>query len=98
MIVFAHTKFGLVRIQGSEVKRGAESAPRSERVFQIPVQIGLKFADHPILPLWMNQAKTIQKNPLKFVYHPTLPLWMNQAITIWKNALKLQMTLFCTCG
>ena len=27
MIVFAHTKFGLVRIQGSEVKRGAESAP-----------------------------------------------------------------------
>ena len=22
MIVFAHTKFGLVRIQGSEVKRG----------------------------------------------------------------------------
>ena len=45
MIVFAHTKFGLVRIQGSGVKReGAESAPppRSERVFQIPVQIGLK--------------------------------------------------------
>ena len=27
MIVFAHTKFGLVRIQGSGVKRGAESAP-----------------------------------------------------------------------
>ena len=43
MIVFAHTKFGLVRIQGSEVKRGADFAPpRSERVFQIPVQIGLK--------------------------------------------------------
>ena len=43
MIVFSHTKFGLVRIQGSGVKRGAESAPlRSERVFQIPVQIGLK--------------------------------------------------------
>ena len=43
MIVFAHTKFGLVRIQGSGVKRGeAESAPpRSERVRQIPVQIGL---------------------------------------------------------
>ena len=35
MIVFSHTKFGLVRIQGSGVKR-------SERVFQIPVQIGLK--------------------------------------------------------
>ena len=43
MILFAHTKFGLIRIQGSRVKRGrgAESAPRSERVFQIPVQIGL---------------------------------------------------------
>ena len=27
MIVFAHTKFGLVRIQESRVKRGAESAP-----------------------------------------------------------------------
>ena len=41
MIVFANTKFGLVRIQGSEVKRGAESAPRSERVFEIPVRVGL---------------------------------------------------------
>ena len=42
MIVFAHTKFGLVRIQGSEVKRGGGiRPPRSERVFQIPVQIGL---------------------------------------------------------
>ena len=44
MIVFAHTKFGLVQIQGSEVKRGGGGIrpPRSERVFQIPVQIGLK--------------------------------------------------------
>ena len=43
MIVFSHTKFGLVRIQGSEVKRGAESAPPpwSERVFEIPVPVGL---------------------------------------------------------
>ena len=43
MIVFAHTKFGLVRIQGSGVKRGAgiRPPPRSERVFEIPVQIGL---------------------------------------------------------
>ena len=42
MIVFAHTKFGLVRIQGSEVERGgAESAPWSERVFEIPVRVGL---------------------------------------------------------
>ena len=42
MILFAHTKFGLVQIQGSGVKRGAESTPLSERVFHIPVQIGLK--------------------------------------------------------
>ena len=43
MIVFAYIKFGFVRIQGSGVKRGTESAPpRSERVFQIPVQIGLR--------------------------------------------------------
>ena len=43
MILFAHTKFGLVRIQGSRVKRGGGGIrpPRSERVFQIPVQIGL---------------------------------------------------------
>ena len=48
MIVFAHTKFGLVQIQGSGVKRGTESAPlRSERVFfQIPVQIGLRPSLH----------------------------------------------------
>ena len=35
-IVFAHIKFGLVRIKGSGVKRG-----RSERVFEIPAWIGL---------------------------------------------------------
>ena len=42
MIVFSCTKFGLVRIQGSGVKRGGRNLPpRSERVFQILVQIGL---------------------------------------------------------
>ena len=41
MIVFAHTKFGIVRIQGSGVKGGGGIRPRSERVFQIPVQTGL---------------------------------------------------------
>ena len=30
MIVFFHTKFGLVQKQGSEVKRGAESPGLSE--------------------------------------------------------------------
>ena len=38
MIVFSHTKFGLVGIQESEVKW----APRSERVFEIPVRVGLR--------------------------------------------------------
>ena len=40
MIVFAHTKFGLVRIQGSGVKREGGS-PRAERVYEIPAWIGL---------------------------------------------------------
>ena len=53
MILFAHTKFGLVRIQGSRVKGGgAESAlPQSERVFQIPVQIGLNQCRYQV-PIW----------------------------------------------
>ena len=71
MIVFAHTKFGLVWIQGSEVKRGAESAPRSERVFQIPVQIGLNIYSgiiiHLIMKIWLSI------NKLSFM--PSLALW-----------------------
>ena len=43
MIVFAHTKFGLIRIKGSGVKRGADSAPWPERVFEIPAWMGLIF-------------------------------------------------------
>ena len=45
MIVFAHTKFCLVLIQGSGDKRGG-GIPRSERVFQIPVQIGLRYSQN----------------------------------------------------
>ena len=41
MIVFAHTKFGLVWIKGRGVKRGADSPPQPERVFEIPAWIGL---------------------------------------------------------
>ena len=42
MIVFAHTKFGLVQIQGNGAKRGRNPAPpQSQRVLQIPAQIGL---------------------------------------------------------
>ena len=49
MIVFAHTKFGSGRIQGSEVKRGAESVPpQPERVFEISVRVGLKLYCLPI--------------------------------------------------
>ena len=44
MIVFAHTKFGLVQIKGSGVKRGEYSTPRPERVFEIPAWIGLKLS------------------------------------------------------
>ena len=74
----------------------------------------LKFEDDPILPLWINQAKTIQlMKPRKIPDDTILPLWMNQAKTIqlnprkvqndpilplWMNPLKLQMTLFCRCG
>ena len=45
--MFAHTKFGLIQMKGSGVKRegggGADSAPRPERVFEIPAWIGLRF-------------------------------------------------------
>ena len=49
MIVFAHTKFGLVQIRGSGVKRGADSAlpPWPEGVFEIPAWIGLKINHSP---------------------------------------------------
>ena len=48
MIVFAHTKFGLVRIQENGVKRG-RNPPQSQRVLQTPVQIGLNaFKKSPI--------------------------------------------------
>ena len=43
MIVFAHTKFGLVRIKGSGVKRGTDFAPQPERVFEIPAWIELSY-------------------------------------------------------
>ena len=61
MIVFAHTKFGLVRIQGSGVKRGAESAPpRSERVFQIPVQIRLNLQ-------WSCKFQSLREQSLRML-------------------------------
>ena len=45
MIVFTHIKFGLVRIQGSEVKRGGRNPPpRSEQIFEIPVWVGLSIS------------------------------------------------------
>ena len=44
MIVFAHTKFGLLQIKGSGVKRGADSAPppQPEGVFEIPAMDRVK--------------------------------------------------------
>ena len=45
----------------------------------------LKFADDPILPMWMNQVKTIQVNPRKMQNDPILP---NPAETVQKNVLK----------
>ena len=44
-----------------------------------------KIADDPILPLWMNQVKTIQVNPRKMQNDPILP---NPAETVRKNVLK----------
>ena len=43
MIVLAHTKFGLVWIQGAKLRGGGGGIrpPRSERVFEIPVRVGL---------------------------------------------------------
>ena len=57
MIVFAHTNFGWKRkfgYRGAEL-RGGESSPRSERVFQIQVQIGLRF-------LWSIHGKSNHQN------------------------------------
>ena len=49
MIVFAHTKFGLVRVQRSEVKGGRNPPPpRSERVFEIPVRVGLRLYERKV--------------------------------------------------
>ena len=45
MIVFAHSKFGLVRIKGSGCKR---PPPRNERVFEISAWIGLNNCKHAI--------------------------------------------------
>ena len=57
----------------------------------------IKLAVDPILPLWMNQAKTIWKNSLKLQMtlfscccgkiqnNPILPRWMNPAKAIEKN-------------
>ena len=42
MIVFAHTKFGLVQVKGSKLRRGRIPPPRPERVFEIPAGIGLR--------------------------------------------------------
>ena len=36
MIIFAHTKFGLLRIKGEA------DSPRPERVFEMPAWIGLR--------------------------------------------------------
>ena len=41
--------------------------------------------DDPILPLWMNKAKTIMLNPRKIQSGPFLP---NPAKTVRKNLLK----------
>ena len=59
MIVLAHTKFGLVRMQGSGVKRGADSAPpQPERVFENPAWIGL-------ITGWTVYAKNINPSVLR---------------------------------
>ena len=44
-----------------------------------------EIADDPILPLWMNKARTIMLNPRKIQNDPFLP---NPAKTIRKNLLK----------
>ena len=38
----------------------------------------------PILPLWINKARTIKFNPRKIQNDPILP---NPANTVWKNLL-----------
>ena len=44
-----------------------------------------KIANDPVLPLWMNKARTIELNPKKIPNGPILP---NPAKTVWKNLLE----------
>ena len=45
----------------------------------------LQFEDDPILPLWINKARTIKFNPRKIQNLPILP---NPAKTVQKNLLE----------
>ena len=49
-----------------------------------------KIKNDPILPRYMNPAKTIQKTPSKFADDPILPLWMNKDRTIELNPRKIR--------
>ena len=45
----------------------------------------LHFGDDPILPLWINKARTNKFNPGKIQNDPILP---NPAKTVWKNLVE----------
>ena len=70
MIVFAHTKFSLVRIKGSGVKRGRIPPPsQPEQVFEISAWIGL---NNYVLPsdvqLALDELYTISQS-IKRIFH-----------------------------
>ena len=81
MIVFAHTKFGLVRIQGSEVKRGAEFAPPVWASFSNPgpdrVKITPSHVTYRVFEFYLNSEALHFSRKASHVTYGVLEFYLN---------------------
>ena len=64
--MFAHAKFDLVQMKEGGVKRGADSSPRPEPVFEIPAWIGLSFCPLYVTIFSFVRSRTIE---IRFFIH-----------------------------